>query len=424
MKNKSAKQTIALINHYKTNAKIRMDNIKKDRAKQTKKLNDHGVNQKLDFRTYTKTEAMEWLNIEYLTTFNRAFNSICEKYPERLFERESNRTYRFTLEDLHFFASEMGVPQFERAQECDVNVIVVSSLKGGVGKSTSCVNIATGLAVSNNKRYRVGVIDFDPQGTATLFGVTNLSDEDYSVGDITQDNYDLDGMTEKEFVMNCFLETKIPNLKYLPGRLSDFFFETFVEKKFENATAEERLASNRILKEKIIDQVKDEFDFIIIDTPPALNKALYNALYAANAMIIPVEPEIVAEDATEKFFERFSSVYNVLDHAGHEGYDFIKILATNYDAAGQNKSSALHRYHFDGMKRAYRDGVISTPMKHSKAYPICADFFTSIYGLKPSEYPKTKKHIIDAVDNMNEIVEDIEYLCTDIWDAQKENYNG
>ncbi|MGP5159850.1 ParA family protein [Pseudoalteromonas prydzensis] len=377
-----------------------------------------GTNENREFRTYSKAEAQAWLNIKHTNTFTRNLKALENSDNPIQFERESNGHYKFTIQDLHKIADAMEIPRFERKDGDKCQVLALSNLKGGAGKSTASVHIATGLALNYNKRYRVAFIDLDPQGTGTMFGVPDLSDDDFSVGDIMQGNYELSaGESEKEFVKSCFKDTHIPNLHYLPGRVSDFFFESVAEQMSlaSSDDHDDKSRVYRILKERIIDAVSDDFDIIILDTAPSLNKTFYNAIYAATTLFIPVIPELVAFDATLKYLERLKEIYQVVAEAGHEGLDYIRLLVTNLDYSGNPQTITVHRTYFQDLKNLYSDRALSYPIKHSKAIPICADNFMTVFEMRPAEYSKSRTQLQSAVTNLSDVIDEIEALCCQAW---------
>jgi chromosome partitioning protein len=400
-------------------AQKRMKEVKSKREEQSKKLNGLGVTASSDFRTFSKSEAIKWLGIEHTNTFDRAFNTIKEKHPSRVFVQEENRHYAFTVDDLHFFAKEMGVPNFVRNATQNCITIAIGALKGGVGKTTSTVNVAAGIALSN-KCIRVAVIDMDPQGTATLIGLPNFSDEYYSVGDILTNNFTLEpDETEKDFVRECFQPTNIPNLKYLPGNVSDAFFENHLESLLVKKELKDPAEAYKFLKENVIDAVKDDFDIILIDTPPTVGKIAYNTFFAADAFIIPMMPDMFSFDATMKYMERFEDMYQNIVKAGHEGFYFIRFLITNLVIDKNSTKQQVGANYLAMMRRYFQDRVLPTPMFNSKAIGICTDFFSTVYALKNSEYSGTKSHLIDAQRNMDNIVGEIEALCFNIWEPNE-----
>lgn len=371
------------------------------------------------FRTYSKAEAQSWLGVEHATKLSRVIKSI-ETGPSPIeFEREANGHYKFTIQDLHTLADAMGIPKFVRKEIDKCQVLCISALKGGAGKTSSAVNIASGLAVNNNKRYRVAVIDLDPQGTSTMFGVPNLNDDDFTVGDILQGNYELDeGESERDFIRSCFKPTSIPNLHYFPARLSDFFFENVAEQikidEYDKPSTDKN-KTYRILKERIIDVIRDDFDIIILDTAPALNTTFYNAIYASTSLYIPVLPELISLDATLKYLERLKDIYAIAARAGHEGMDYIRMLVTNFDDSGNKSHITVHRTYKTDLQTIFSNRVLAYPLKHSSAIPICADSYMTVFEMSPKEYPKARGKLLDCVSNLTDVVNEIEVLCCQAW---------
>ena len=150
-------------------------------------------------------------------------------------------------------------------------IISVANQKGGVGKTTTTVNLGTILAKRGKK---VLLIDADPQGNATS-GLGVEKDVEKSVYDILVND------TEIEEV---YQDTMIKNLKVCPSNIN-------------LAGAEVELVSmmsrEQRLKEKLI-KVKDEFDFILIDCPPSLGLVTLNAFTASDSVLIPVQCEYFA----------------------------------------------------------------------------------------------------------------------------------
>ncbi len=391
---------------------ISQQRIKQIQQNQTRNADD---NTQL-VRSYSKAEAQSWLGIPHPNTLSRLITTVQQGDQGKTFQREDNGHYRFTIKDLHFFADKLGVAKFSRSIDQKVQIFTTANLKGGVGKTTSAVNLATGLAIANNKRYRVAFIDLDPQGTGSIFGCPTLSDDDFTVGELLQGKYELDeGEDEKTFIRSCFLDTHIPNLHYLPGRVSDFFFESYAEQLQLDNPEEQKLDVYRILQDKIIDAVKDDFDIILIDTAPSLNKAFYNAIYAATSVILPIIPEFISFDATLKYLARFEEIYAIAAKAGHPGLDFIRLLLTNFDSTGASHTSSVHRTYVQDLKALFGVRVFPYAIRHTKAIPICADYMMTVFDMKPSEYPKSRKQLVNAVENLTDVVSEIELLCHQVW---------
>ena len=150
-------------------------------------------------------------------------------------------------------------------------IISVANQKGGVGKTTTTVNLCTILA---KKGKKVLLIDADPQGNATSgLGVEK---------EVENSTYDI--LVNDTEIKDAIQDTIIKNLKVCPANMN-------------LAGAEVELVSmmsrEQRLKEKL-DVIKDEFDYILIDCPPSLGILTTNALAAANSVLIPVQCEYFA----------------------------------------------------------------------------------------------------------------------------------
>lgn len=157
-------------------------------------------------------------------------------------------------------------------------VISLVNQKGGVGKTTTSINLSASLAVLGKK---VLLIDLDPQGNTTTGVGINKGDIDKSIYDV------LIGKCNLEEAM---IKTKYKNLYVMPATINLAGLDIELLEKSQN---EPGFAKGAQLK-KHIDEVRENFDFIIIDCPPSLGLITTNALTASNSVIIPVQCEFFA----------------------------------------------------------------------------------------------------------------------------------
>lgn len=148
-------------------------------------------------------------------------------------------------------------------------IISITNQKGGVGKTTTAINLSAALAEANQN---VLVIDFDPQANATSgFGV-ELSDEDKTVMDVIRGKSD---------IKKAIIETSVKNLDILAGDVELSVLELELLDKPEK---EKRL-------KQVVDKISSEYDYIVIDCPPSVGMLTVNALVASDSVIIPVQCE-------------------------------------------------------------------------------------------------------------------------------------
>ncbi len=157
-------------------------------------------------------------------------------------------------------------------------IIALVNQKGGVGKTTSSINLAASLGYYKKKTL---LIDLDPQGNSTT-GV-GVSKTDY-----TNSIYEM--LKDQASAKDVIIKTKFKNLYLIPAtiNLAGIDFELM-----EMSKADPEFVRGRQLK-KHLDEIKDMFDYIIIDCPPSLGILTTNALTAADSVIIPVQCEFFA----------------------------------------------------------------------------------------------------------------------------------
>ena len=165
-------------------------------------------------------------------------------------------------------------------------IIAISNQKGGVGKTTTSVNLSASLAALEKK---VLLIDFDPQAnTSSSIGI-DVSVNTKTIYDLLENNCEIN---------ECIYNTKLSFLDVIPAHID----LVGIEIEFINSSDREYLLRN------VIDRVKEKYDFIIIDCPPSLGLLTINALSAANSIIVPIQCEYLALEGLGKLLNTIKSI--------------------------------------------------------------------------------------------------------------------
>ena len=207
-------------------------------------------------------------------------------------------------------------------------IISVANQKGGVGKTTTTVNLSTILA---KKGKKVLLIDTDPQGNATS-GLGVSKDVELSVYDI------LIGDTEFDETLQ---ETAIKNLKVCPSNIS-------------LAGAEVQLVSMMSREQRLktkLDKIKDQYDYILIDCPPSLGLVTLNAFTASASVLIPVQCEYFALEGLGQLLNTVNLVKKHLN----KNLEIEGALLTMYDARTNLSNQVVKE-----VKKYFEDKVYKT----------------------------------------------------------------
>ncbi len=208
-------------------------------------------------------------------------------------------------------------------------VITVTNQKGGVGKTTTSINLAFYLAKAGQRTL---IVDFDPQGNASSGLGVEKSELDKTMCDVMVGEAKLKDIIVSNKTKNLFIAPTTPDLANVEVEISG------------------KDGRFTILK-RAIAEVAEDYDYIIIDSPPSLSLLTVNGMIAANYLLLPVQTEFYALEGVAQLLESM----NLVKKALNKDLQLLGVLATMYD-----RRTALSSQVLAEVKKYFKDKVFDT----------------------------------------------------------------
>lgn len=302
------------------------------------------------------------------------------------FQRTAANGYILSRADCIAIAEHLGVEKYRHTTNGKAFVFQVGSLKGGVGKSLGTNFIASALI--NIPKYllkdmRVLIVDLDPQATSTQHNAPFGSMTESTYTSIAMMCSDVDKI---DIQQNGIIRNGKQCIDIIPCSTLDGFYadeldlpETRGENKYQE-----------LLFERLIKKFENDYDFILLDAGPHMDKVLKNCLNTINGMYIPVPPTFYDFDSTLNFISRLPTVMKQLVEEGLDlsNLDFIKpylsMVSTSENAQDKEiyENASTDLYEIFGF-----ENVIKAPLPKEDVYQRCAENGATVFTIKAKDYP-------------------------------------
>ncbi len=277
-------------------------------------------------------------------------------------------------------------------EQCQI--IAVTNFKGGSSKTSTTIHLGHYLAL---RGYRVLAVDLDPQASLTaLHG--NLPNFDYRGGDTLYSAIRFEDPIPTRSIIH---QTHIAGFDVICAGLELTEFETAVALEMRRAGGTGFL----LRVSQALEQVADDYDFILMDSAPSLNFLTLSSLTAATGVVIPVPAHMLDVDSTAKFLELAASYMQILDEVGTSAqWDFAKFLVTKFEPNDhpQANMSAL-------MRQVFGEDLLLNSVIKSTAVADALTWKQSLYEVQRARFsaPKTYDRAIESINAANAELESL-----------------
>lgn len=250
-------------------------------------------------------------------------------------------------------------------------IITIANQKGGVGKTTTAINIASGLALNNKKTL---LIDMDPQANASISFIDVFGDKVKTIYDVIAENFNIE---------DAICKTEYDNLFTISSGISLAKLE---RKLFGEIDAYFRLKD-------VLEKIKNQFDTIVIDTPPTLSLLTVNSLVASDWLIIPIQASYFALEGTDDLLDTI----NKIKQRANPSLKILGVVVTMFD-----KRTILAKDIKEKIEEYFGEAVFNTTISRNVRLEESPAYKENIFSFAPEstgakEYGKLCREVLSRV---------------------------
>jgi chromosome partitioning protein len=303
----------------------------------------------------------------------------------------NGRSRIFTLPEARQWVQYMAqVPP--RPEGTPGDIVIVANFKGGSTKTTTAMSLGQGLSLRGRK---VLVVDLDPQASLTelcgLYAESDVMEEDTVMPLVYGDQVDLTYAVKPTYWDGLDMIPAAPALFS-----AEFMIPSYI-------TKDPKFRFWDILG-KGLQPLRNQYDYIVIDTAPSLSYLTINALMAANAMVMPLVPESLDFISSVQFWNLFSDLARSFTNMDpNKKFDFISVLLSKVDYGASSSAPVVRAW----AQRAYGDWMIPVEIPASSVVGSEALEFATVYDIDKWEgSAKTLARIRDPFDVFCKLIDD------------------
>ena len=282
--------------------------------------------------------------------------------------------------------------QPHRQKDEHLQILAVANFKGGSAKTTTSAHLAHYLALHG---YRVLAIDLDPQASlSAMFGAQPEIDVQHNETIYAALRYD----DERRPISDVIRPTYFSGIDLIPGNIEVMEYEHETPR----VLAQNLAGSDSIFFERLrlaLGEVENQYDIVILDTPPSLGFLTLGAIYAATGLLVTVHPAMLDVMSMSQFLLMMGDLISVIHEAGSSlDQDFLRYVVTRHDPMDQ---SQLHVVTM--LRHLFADDVLTSSAVESAAIETAGLAKRTLYELEPGNISAaTVRRARESIDAVNE----------------------